>query len=137
VSKEVVWDICPPYMLSDNPTPEQENAAIAAAEEACTGEMDPKQKSLHDEVSQYKRDHGIKESANPAVDYDALAKKSGAIKSRLGSAGCAAKVRKAYPGTYDDLDDETLTKKVLAKYPDYCDVTASPPSFVPDIQGIR
>src|SRR5260370_5910001 len=30
VSKEVVWDICPPYELPDNPTSEQENAALAA-----------------------------------------------------------------------------------------------------------
>jgi hypothetical protein len=58
-----------------------------------------------------------------------------AIKVTLGPAECAARVRKAYPREYNDLDDATLTKKVLAKYPHYCDTTA--PDFIPDIQGIR
>ena len=30
---------------------------------------------------------------------------------------CATKVRATYPGTYQDMDDLTLAKKVLAKYP--------------------
>jgi len=30
---------------------------------------------------------------------------------------CAAKVHKKYPGAYNDLDDETLVKTLLAKYP--------------------
>ena len=88
---------CPPYILFDDPTPEQENAAVAAAEEECAREIDPKQKSLHDQISQYRREHATKESAKNAVDYDALAKKSGAIKSRLGDAGCAALGSKGLP----------------------------------------
>lgn len=34
----------------------------------------------------------------------------------------AAKVRSKYPGSYDDLDDSTLTEKVLSKYPQYKDM---------------
>jgi len=33
-------------------------------------------------------------------------------------------VRSKYPGQYDDMDDATLTKKVLAKYPQYSDLAA-------------
>lgn len=34
----------------------------------------------------------------------------------------AAKVRAKYPGSYDSLDDATLTQKVIDKYPQYKDV---------------
>src|SRR6266545_4628233 len=34
------------------------------------------------------------------------------------------KIRAAYPGVYDDMDDATLTKKLLAKYPQYSDLAA-------------
>lgn len=34
------------------------------------------------------------------------------------------KIRSAYPGVYDDMDDATLTKSVLAKYPQYSDLAA-------------
>jgi Skp family chaperone for outer membrane proteins len=34
------------------------------------------------------------------------------------------KVRAAHPGAYDDMDDATLTKRVLAKYPQYSDLAA-------------
>lgn len=34
---------------------------------------------------------------------------------------CAAKIRAAYPGSYDDLSDATLTAKTIAKYPHFCD----------------
>ena len=34
------------------------------------------------------------------------------------------KIRGAHPGAYDDMDDATLTKKVLAKYPQYSDLAA-------------
>jgi hypothetical protein len=47
---------------------------------------------------------------------------------KLSSKECAARVRTLYPHAYDDLDDDTLTKKVLAKYPDYCDSKLSLPS---------
>jgi len=141
--------ICPLYFLPDNASPEKEEEAIAAAEQECRGEMDPEQKSIHEQINEYKRKHGIndpyaaiaepmrpdKDKATSAVDYDALAKKYGGIKVTLGPVECAARVRKAYPGAYNDLDDATLTKKVLAKYPNYCDT--STPDFIPDIQGIR
>ena len=38
---EIVWDVCPPYMLPDNATVVQEAAALTAAEEACQAEMNP------------------------------------------------------------------------------------------------
>lgn len=34
------------------------------------------------------------------------------------------KIRAAHPGAYDDMDDATLTKAVLAKYPQYSDLAA-------------
>jgi len=34
------------------------------------------------------------------------------------------KVRGAHPGAYDDMDDSELTKRVLAKYPQYSDLAA-------------
>ena len=113
--------LCPMYTLSDNATPEQEEAAIATAENECAGEIDPSQKSSHEQIIQYRREHGIKEEA----------------KKQLTAKACAAKVRSFYPRVYDDLDDATLTKKVLAKYPTYCDAASSPPNFVPEIEGIR
>jgi len=39
-----------------------------------------------------------------------------------------AKVRSAHPGAYDDLNDADLTKKVLAKYPQYSDLAAPSPA---------
>jgi len=111
--------ICPVYTLSDNASPQQEEEALAAAEQECRGEMDPKEKSLHEQISQYRHEHGIGESI-----------------PKLSAKDCAAKVRSFYPRVYDDLDDATLTKKVLAKYPEYCDVKTAF-GFVPDIQGIR
>ena len=150
-------NICPLYVLSANHTAQQETAAIAAAEYECTGEIDPKQKSLYEQINQYRHDHGIKEPASPEsvpvppgsisvpfhrtaggeISYEVLAKEAGSIGETLGPKACAARVRKSYPRTYDDMDDATLTKKVLAKYPGYCDVSTSPPDFIPDIKGIR
>jgi hypothetical protein len=113
--------VCPIYTLSDSATPEQGETAITAAENECAGEMNPSQKSLHEQIIQYRREHGIKEEA----------------KRQLTAKACAAKVRSFYPRVYDDLDDATLTKKVLARYPSYCDAVSTPPYFVPEIQGIR
>jgi hypothetical protein len=56
---------------------------------------------------------------------------------KLSSKECAARVRTLYPHVYDDLDDDTLTRKVQAKYPDYCDSKLSLPSFIPEVQGVR
>lgn len=36
-----------------------------------------------------------------------------------------AKIRAAHPGAYDDMDDATLTKRVLAKYPQYSDLAGA------------
>src|ERR1035438_3555684 len=33
-------------------------------------------------------------------------------------------IRAKYPGAYDDMDDASLTKSVLAKYPQYSDLAA-------------
>ncbi len=37
----------------------------------------------------------------------------------------AAKIRAAHPGAYDDMDDAELTKRVLAKYPQYSDLAGT------------
>jgi hypothetical protein len=37
------------------------------------------------------------------------------------------KIRAKYPGAYDDMDDATLTKKVLAKFPMYSDLAVPHP----------
>jgi hypothetical protein len=41
------------------------------------------------------------------------------------------KIRAMHPGAYDDMDDATLTKAVLAKYPQYSDLAAPPASAAP------
>jgi hypothetical protein len=136
---------CPAYILFDNPTPEQEAAAVAAAEEECTGEIDPKRKSLDEQITQYKREHGIKEEASAVSSsekskqdwFDENSPENAAARKKLNPKACADRVRLNNAGAYDDLDDATLTKKVLAKYPTYCDVTSSPPNFIPDIQGVH
>jgi hypothetical protein len=54
------------------------------------------------------------------------------------------KIRGAHPGAYDDMDDATLTKSVLAKYPQYSDLAApkiKPPAnpidkAEPDVAGL-
>ena len=114
-----VVQVCPPYTLSDNASPQQEEEALSLAEQECRGEMNPNEKSLHEQLVQYKHDHNIGEST-----------------PKLNAKDCAARVRSFYPHAYDDMDDATLTKKVLAKYPDYCDTKVSS-GFVPDIQTIR
>jgi hypothetical protein len=40
----------------------------------------------------------------------------------------AAKVRAKYPGVYDDLGDEDLEKRVLAKHPEYSDLAGPAPA---------
>jgi hypothetical protein len=119
--------ICPAYFLPDNASPPQEEEALAAAEQECREEVDVEQKSLHEQIIDYKRKHRVSDP------YAAIAKPIRA----LGPTECAAKVRGAYPAAYNDMDDATLTKKVLAKYPHYCDATSSPPDFIPEIKGSR
>jgi hypothetical protein len=143
-------EICPAYSLDDDASPEQEDAALVLAEEECRSENNPQNKSLHEQIVQYRRDHGIVEKASgektgetgPWMKYqkkgdvfDQVATENAAKK--LSPKACATKVRTFYPGVYDDLDDATLAKKVLAKYPTYCDVTSAPPDFIPDIKNIR
>lgn len=110
---------CPAYILGVDATPEQEESSLLLAEQECRGEMDPKEKSLHEQLLQYKREHGIvvKESSQtgPWTKYQA----TGDIFDQV-TRDCAAEIRKAHPGSYDDLDDEKLTKKFLAKDPFYC-----------------
>jgi hypothetical protein len=38
------------------------------------------------------------------------------------------KIRGKFPGVYDDISDSDLTKKLLAKYPEYADLAAAPSS---------
>ncbi len=134
------FEVCDKYSISDNSMPDEEGAAVADAENECAGEIDPKQKSIHEQISQYKREHGIKVQA-PAIAsasqskgdvFDQVAAENPAKHKRLSTKACASKVRGVYPGAYDDLDDATLAKKVLAKFPTYCDI-----DFFPDLTGIR
>ncbi|MBA3766691.1 MAG: hypothetical protein H0W99_06835 [Acidobacteria bacterium] len=43
---------------------------------------------------------------------------------QLNTAEFAARIRELYPSVYDDLDDETLTRKVVARYPSYSSMVA-------------
>ena len=43
----------------------------------------------------------------------------------------AALIRSKYPGQYDDLDDTSLEKSVLEKYPDYADLVEPVPETKP------
>jgi len=47
------------YVLPDNASPEEVAALVSKAEEECTAEMRPKQKSAHDEIEEYRRQHGL------------------------------------------------------------------------------
>jgi FtsZ-interacting cell division protein ZipA len=131
---------CPAYSLSDDATPQQEDEALALAEQECRGEMDPKEKSLHEQLVQYKHDHKI---TGPWTKYQPKGdwfeqNAPGKEKMMLSVKDCAARVRSYYPNAYDDLDDATLTRKLLAKYPTYCNVGLSPPKgYIPEIEGIR
>ena len=40
----------------------------------------------------------------------------------------AAKIRAKYPGAYDGIDDATLEKQVLAKYPQYAKLAEPEPA---------
>ena len=124
-------------MLSDDASPQQEEEALALAEQECRAEMNPKEKSLHEQLAQYKHEHGIATKANAEAKSDWFEQNAPAKQKKvLGIKDCAAKVRSFYPRVYDDLDDATLTKKVLAKYPDYCNTNVADRSLR-DIQGIR
>ena len=138
------WFSCPAYILFDDATPEQEEAAVAVAEKACAGEQDPGQKSIHEQINEYERLHRINKTGfktatqmgtetGPWTKYQA----KGDIFDQLVK-DCAVKVRKKYPRAYDDMNDETLVKKVLAKYPHYCSVgEGDPRGWEPVIEGIR
>jgi hypothetical protein len=55
------FEVCDSYALSDNSTAQEADKAIAAAEKECTAEIETKQKSAHEEIEEYKRQHGIKD----------------------------------------------------------------------------
>jgi hypothetical protein len=127
---------CPAYFLFDDSTKEQEESAVASAEQKCTSELDPAQESIHEQIVRYKKEHDVKIADKNSGDvFDHVSE--GILKIRLNDKDCASKVRTAYPHAYDDLSDSVLTRKVLAKYPTYCDVTSSTPGVVPAIEGIR
>jgi len=77
--------ICPPYTLSDNPTSQQEEEALSSAEQECRAEMDPTQKSLHQQISDYQRQH-------PQGPWTKYQKAKGDIFDQV-TKDCAAKVR--------------------------------------------
>jgi hypothetical protein len=133
--------LCPPYILPENPTAQQEEDAIASAQKECE-EEESKTTTPHDEIFRYREKHGIKPDESQAAtakptDYAAIAKEAGAIKSTLSITACADGIRKKYPGEYTNLDNATLIKKVLAKYPTYCDIPNDLPGFEPIIEGVR
>jgi len=123
-------DLCPLYALPRNPTPQQEEDAIVTALKECE-EEEGKGISLHDEISRYREQHGIKPPVDP---YASIAKP---IKTTLSVTVCADKIRKKYPGAYTDLSDANLIKKVLAKYPSYCDYPNDQPGWEPVIEDVR
>ncbi len=125
--------VCPMYLLSKNPTPQQEEDALATAQKECE-EEEGKVTSLHDEISRYREQHGVKPDIQLDDPYAAIANP---IKTKLSVTVCAEKIRKKYPGAYTDFDDATLVRKVLAKYPTYCDVPNDPPGWEPIIEGVQ
>jgi len=46
----------------------------------------------------------------------------------------AKSIRAKHPGTYDDMDDESLTSAVLKKYPQYNDLVTTTPAGFPEPQ---
>jgi hypothetical protein len=46
-----IVEVCPAYMLTDNPTPAEENDALTAAEKECWAENSPQQKSVSEQVA--------------------------------------------------------------------------------------
>jgi hypothetical protein len=125
--------VCPMYLLSENPTPQQEEDALTTAQKECE-EEEGKVTSLHDEISRYREQHGVKPDMQLDDPYASIAKP---IKTKLSVTVCADKIKKKYPGAYTDFDDATLVRKVLAKYPTYCDVPNDPPGWEPVIEGIH
>jgi hypothetical protein len=49
------------FEVCDNPTAQEEDAAIASAEKECAAEIGPKQKSAHEQIEEYRRQHAVKE----------------------------------------------------------------------------
>lgn len=127
-----VVEICPAYTLPDNPSAQHEQTAVALAEQECRGDMNPNEKPLHEEIAEYRRKHNVK-------THDSFAENGpkGDIFDQLVK-DCASKVRKDYPRAYDDIADDTLIKKVLAKYPHYCNTgEGDPPGWKPVLEGVR
>lgn len=48
----------------------------------------------------------------------------------------AQRIRKKYPGEYDDLSDEELEKKVLSKYPEYADLVEPAEEKIEPLTGV-
>ena len=136
--------ICPAYTLSEDPppTPAQEQSAISEAEKECRADLDPKERSLHEQLNEYKRQHPavVKPTAEKPDEKGPWTKyqqAKGDIFDQVVK-DCATQVRRKYPRAYNDLDDETLVKKVLAKYPHYCSAgEGDPPGWEPVIEGIH
>lgn len=51
------------------------------------------------------------------------------VSEQLSAKDFAARVRQKYPGAYDDLNDQVLVDKIVAKYPQYKDMISTQPSM--------
>jgi hypothetical protein len=51
----------------DNPTPQEDETAIAAAEKECAAEID-QQKSAHEQIEEYRHQHGINPASTPQFE---------------------------------------------------------------------
>lgn len=131
---------CPAYKIDvDKATSEQLNTAMYWAGQECRQEMGLTEKSLYGQINQYKTEHGSTDpfaaTPDPApTKLDPNKPDTGTVPplppgyildpptpTLLGIQDCAARVRKYYPGAYDNIDDFTLVRKVVKKYPTVCD----------------
>ena len=55
------FQVCDRYALPNDSTAQQESVSIKDAEEECAATMKPKQKSTHEQIEDYKRQHGLSE----------------------------------------------------------------------------
>lgn len=54
------FQVCDPYVLSENATSQEVDVQIEAAQKECIADLNPRQKSVHDEIEEYRRKHGLK-----------------------------------------------------------------------------
>ena len=142
--------LCPLYDIDfDKASPEQQETAMNLAENECRQEMGVNEKSLSEQVSQYRTEHGIKDPLEITPDpeptkFDPKKPYTGTVPplpsgytldpstpTLLGIQDCAARVRRYYPGAYDNIDDFTLVRRAVKKYPTICDSSVDPSGLTP------